>query len=86
MRKLLLKLQIDIAIAGKHKIKFGKGEAVSQGTIDVDTPIRIIMFYIVPANTLFLFCLQDIDRLGVKLDNLENVLIQGNNIVPIIRK
>jgi len=26
------------------------------------------------------------DKLGVKLDNLENVLIQGDNIVPIVRK
>ncbi len=68
-------LQIDTATAGKHKIKFGKGEAISQGTVNVDTPIGIITFYVVPANTPFLFCLQDIDRLGVKLDNLENVLI-----------
>jgi hypothetical protein len=26
------------------------------------------------------------DRLGVRHDNLTNELIQGNNIVPIIRK
>ncbi len=57
LRKLMLALQIDTAIAGKHKIKFGKGEAISQGTINVDTPIGIITFYVVPANTPFLFCL-----------------------------
>ncbi len=68
-------LKLDTTTAGKHKIKFGKGEAVSQGTINVNTLIRLITFYVVPANTPFLFCLQDIDKLGVKLNNLQNVLI-----------
>jgi hypothetical protein len=68
-------LKLNTTIAGKHKIKFGKGEAVSQGTINVNTLIRLITFYVVPANTPFLFCLQDIDKLGVKLNNLQNVLI-----------
>jgi hypothetical protein len=35
---------------------------------------------------LFLFCLQDMDRMGVKLDNLANILIQGEKIVFIIHK
>jgi hypothetical protein len=26
------------------------------------------------------------DKLGLKLDNLENVLIQGKKVVPIVRK
>jgi hypothetical protein len=86
LRKLLPMLKLDTTTAGKHKIKFGKGEAVSQGTINVDTPIGLITFHVVPANTPFLFCLQDMDKLGVKLDNLQNVLIQGENIVPIVRK
>jgi len=34
----------------------------------------------------FLYYIQDIDRMGVKLDNLANVLIQGIKIVPIVRK
>ncbi len=29
LRKLLLILQINTTIVGKHKIRFGKGEAVS---------------------------------------------------------
>ena len=44
------------------------------------------MFYIILANTLFLFYIRDIDKLGVKLNNLKNILIQGDNWVPIIRK
>jgi hypothetical protein len=44
------------------------------------------MFYVFPTNILFLFYLQDIDRIGVKLDNLQNIFIQGNKIILIIRK
>ncbi len=86
LRKLFPSIKLDTATAGQHKIKFGKGEAISQGTATVNTPIGPITFHIVPANTPFLFCIQDMDKLGVKLDNLENVLIQGDNIVPIVRK
>ncbi len=57
LRKLFPSLKLDIATAGQHKIRFGKREAISQGTVTVDTLIRPITFYIVPANTLFLFCL-----------------------------
>jgi hypothetical protein len=39
-----------------------------------------------PTNTPFLFCLQDIDRIGIKFDNIENIFIQGNKIIPVIRK
>ena len=44
-------------------------------TANVDTPLRTITFYVVPANTLFLFCLYDMDNLKVKFDNLKNVLV-----------
>ncbi len=86
LRKLFPLIKLDTITAGQHKIKFSKGEAILQGTATINTPIGLITFYIVPANTPFLFCIQDMNKLGVKLDNLENVLIQGNNIVPIIRK
>jgi hypothetical protein len=44
------------------------------------------MFHVLPTNTLFLFYLQDIDQIGVKLDNLQNILIQGNKTIPVVRK
>jgi hypothetical protein len=44
------------------------------------------MFHVLPTNILFLFYLQDMDRIGVKLNNLQNVFIQGNKTIPIIRK
>ena len=38
------------------------------------------------SHTPFLLCLQDMDVLRVKFDNLRNVLIQGDNIFPVVRK
>jgi len=73
-------------MAGQYTICFGKGTVISLGTIRVKTPLGYITFHIVPANTLFLFCIKDIDKLGVKLDNLENMLVQGDNRVPVVRK
>ena len=66
---------MDYIKAGDHKIRFGKGSATVQGTIDINTPLRRIKFYVVPINMPFLYYIQDIDRIGVKLDNLANILI-----------
>ena len=79
-------IQLDTSTAGQHNIRFGKGMATSLGTIQVSTPLGSIVFHVVPTNTPFLFCIQDMDRMGVILDNLKNVLIQGTTIVPVIRK
>jgi hypothetical protein len=86
LQKLDQRVQLDTSTAGAHTVRFGKGMATSKGTIQVDTPLGVITFHVVPANTPFLYCLQDMDAMGVKLDNLENVLIQGDNIVPVVRK
>lgn len=54
-------------------IKFGQGDAVTPlGTTTVPTPFGPIGFYVVPADTPFLLCIQDMDRLGLKFDNLRN--------------
>ncbi|KIM93291.1 hypothetical protein OIDMADRAFT_138097 [Oidiodendron maius Zn] len=79
-------IQLDTTTAGLHRIKFGKGEAISRGTIQVPTPVGTITFHVIPTNTPFLFCIQDMDAMGVQLLNLENVLTQHNKVVPIIRK
>ena len=54
--------------------------------IRVPTPFGDIDFHIVPTNTPFLMCIQDMDRMKIKFDNLSNVLIQGEKRVPIVRK
>ena len=68
-------VQLNTSTAGQHTIRFGKGMATSLKTIKVSTPLGIITFHVVSANTPFLFCIQDMDRMRVKLNNLTNVLI-----------
>jgi hypothetical protein len=48
-------IQLNTSTAGQHNIRFGKGMAMSLGTIQVSTPLGIITFHVVPADTPFLF-------------------------------
>jgi hypothetical protein len=62
--------------AGEHKIRFRKEDLVaSQGTVNVSTLLSTITFYVLPTNTLFLFCIKDIDNISVELYNLKNMLV-----------
>jgi hypothetical protein len=62
--------------AGEHKIRFEKGDpAASRGTVDVSTPLGTITFHVLLTNTPFLFCIKDMDNIGVELHNLKNVLV-----------
>jgi hypothetical protein len=62
--------------AGEHKIRFRKGDPVAlQGTVNVSTLLSTITFYILPTNTPFLFCIKDMDNIGVELHNLKNMLV-----------
>ena len=62
-------------MAGQYMICFGKGTVTSFGTIRVQTPLGFITFYIVSINTPFLFCIKNMDKLGVKFNNFKNVFI-----------
>ena len=86
LQRLDASVRLDATSAGSQRVRFGKGEASSIGTIQVATPLGKITFHVVPANTPFLYCLSDMDKMGVRLDNLRNVLIQGNTTVPVVRK
>ena len=79
-------LRLDRTVTRDHRIRFKKGSIITKGIVTVDTPLRPITFHIIPENTPFLYCIQDIDRIGVKLDNLQNVLVQGKKVVLIVRK
>jgi hypothetical protein len=62
-------------MVGQYIIRFGKGTAISLSIIRVQTPLGYITFHIIPINTLFLFYIKDIDKLGITLNNLKNILI-----------
>ena len=73
--------------AGVHRVKFGDNpDLVSLGTATVKTPFGSIDFHVMPANTPFLFCIKDMDRLRVFLNNVRNVLVHGGVDYPIVRK
>ena len=86
LQRLDSTIELNTSTAGMHQIRFGKGTAISLGTVQVPTAFGSITFHVLPTNTPFLLCIQDMDRLNIKLDNLENVLIQGDKIVPVVRK
>jgi len=86
-RHLGKKIPIDTARAGEASIRFGSGDCFeSLGAINVPTPLGDLVFHVITTNTPFLFCLRDMDRYGVKFDNLADQLIQGDNVVPVVRR
>ena len=62
-------------MVSQYTIYFNKGTVIFFNIIRVQTPLGYITFYIIPTNTLFLLYIKDINKLGVKLNNLKNILI-----------
>ena len=76
-------IELDTTRANKATICFGSRMPLSSiGTIQVFTPISTTNFYVVDTPTPFLFCLKDMDTLGIYLNNITNQLIcqDGKNI------
>jgi hypothetical protein len=71
------------------RVKFGNGESVELiGFIDVKTLIRIIIFHVLKALTLFLICFRNMNRLKVYFNNTINEIAFANGRLraSIIRK
>ncbi|UQC74791.1 uncharacterized protein CLUP02_01443, partial [Colletotrichum lupini] len=67
------------------KISFGLSkEIVALGIIKIKTYFRIITFYILPINTLFLLYLKNIDRLSIIFNNTRNKIF-SNKYFEIIK-
>jgi hypothetical protein len=87
LQRELPTVTLDQTTVGKATVRFGGGNALeSLGTTTVPTPLGPMDFHVIPADTPFLLCLQDMDRLGIRFDNLRNHLQQGNLTVPVVRK
>ena len=81
---------------GAVNVQFGIGSTASIGSVIVKTPIGLIDFHVVKADTLFLLCFTDIDRLRVYYNNITDTLIgpvfptpgEGNKLItlPIVRR
>ena len=63
---------------GAIYVQFEIGFISSIRFINIATPIDRIEFHIVKADTPFLLCLADLDRLKIYFNNVENVLISEN--------
>ena len=57
LQKLDSIVKINYINIRNYYIRFGKGSAIAQGTITINILLRPITFYIIPANTLFLYCI-----------------------------
>ncbi|KID81309.1 Ribonuclease H-like protein [Metarhizium guizhouense ARSEF 977] len=84
LQRLQPSLKVDKAEG--HEIKFGKGSETTIGVIRLPTILGTINFHVLLTSTPFLFSITDMDRLGVYLHNLENLLIQGEIKIPVIRR
>lgn len=77
--------------AGEQRISFADNPPKSSlGTVLIPTPFGTMTFHVLPANTPFLMCLNDLDLFKLKFDNLQNTLEQcdGGNVPKqlIVRK
>ncbi|KAK1492144.1 hypothetical protein CCUS01_14105, partial [Colletotrichum cuscutae] len=72
--------------AGITKISFRLGEEiVILSTVEIKTYFRIITFYILLINTLFLLYLKNIDRLSIIFNNTRN-RISSNKYFKIVER
>ena len=85
-KKNVTSIQMNKAKAGAANVQFGIGSTSSIGLLLLDTTIGIIEFHVVEANTLFLLCLEEMDKLNIYFNNLENVLITSTEPVPVVRR
>jgi hypothetical protein len=87
LQKQFPKVTVDTSTAGQHKIFFGNNpEIFSLETIGVKTLFGNVYFAVMPTNTSFLFCLADMNRHNIYLNNIDNVLVYNGKKHPIIRK
>ena len=88
LRREVPSVRLDATRAGEASIRFGGGKSLSSiGTVKVGTPIGLVDLHVVDVPTPFLMCLQDMDRLGVYLNNVANELICNNGQrIPVTRR
>ena len=77
-------VQMDKWKAEAVNVQFGIGSTSSIGFLLLDTPIRIVEFHDVEADDSFLLCREDVDKLNVYFNNLENLLIASIKSVPVV--
>ncbi|RKF75855.1 hypothetical protein GcM3_082001 [Golovinomyces cichoracearum] len=80
------KVEIDSSKKGTVNVQFGIGSTSSIGSVKVNIPIGTIEFHIVRANTPFLLCLKDMDKLEAYYDNITDRIYLGDQSYPANRR
>ena len=83
-KKKIKHVHVDKSRAEAVNVQFSIGSTYSIGSLLLDTLIGIVEFYIVEADTPFLLCIKDIDKLDVYFNNLENLLIASTKSVSAV--
>jgi hypothetical protein len=74
---------INTTQIGAVNVQFSIRSAALIGSVIIKTPIGLIDFHIIKANTPFLLCLIDIDKLRVYYNNVTDALIGPALTLPI---
>jgi hypothetical protein len=77
---------IDTSQIRAVNVQFGIGSTASIGSVIVKTPIGPVDFHVVKADTPFLLCLADIDRLRVYYNNVTDTLIGPALTLPVTHR
>jgi len=78
---------IDTTQTRAINVQFGIGSTASIWSVIVKTPIGPVDFHVIRADTPFLLCLADMDRLRVYYNNVTDTLIGPATItLPITRR
>ena len=85
-KKKIKHVQVDKSRAGAVNVQFSIGFTSSIGSLLLDNSIGIVEFHVVEADTSFLLCPKDMDKLNVYFNNLENLLIASTKSVPVVRR
>jgi hypothetical protein len=67
-------------------VRFGISNTQSIEAITVVLPIGTVKFHVVDADTLFLLCLQDIDRMKTIYDNVADCLVYLSGSYLVVRR
>ena len=82
----IIETAINLAKAGAVNVQFDIGSISSIGSITIATPIGQAEFHVVEADTPFLLCLADLDRLDVYYNNTNDTLVQRESTISVIRR
>ena len=79
-------ISLNTFTKGEINVQFDIGVAISIGSANIITFVGKVQFYIVHANTPFLFCFKNMDKLKIYYNNLTDVVMIVAGNVPIVQQ